>query len=134
MDETVSPAVVAMLEQGQLSELDEATLPAFIAGKNLTVLLFTGGPKRVREAHDVAVALREVLRDYPGLVRAAVLPPEREGDFHEQFRVLTPPSLVFIASGETLEVLPGVRDWADYTRAFQRYLGAPQRAQREVTA
>ncbi len=127
MDETVSPAITAMLEQGQLSELDETALPTFIDDEGLAVLLFTGGPKRVREAHDVAVALREVLRDYPGVVRAAVLPPEVEKDHQEQFRVITPPSLVFISATKTLEVLQGVRDWADYTRAFQRYLGAPQR-------
>ena len=33
---------------------------------------------------------------------------------------------MYLSAGKTLEVLPGVRDWADYTRAFQRYLGAPQ--------
>lgn len=126
MDETVSPAIVAMLEQGQLSELDDNSLPPFTEYTGLSVLLFTGGPKRVREAHDVAVALREVLRDYPGLVRAAVLQTELERDYQEQFRIITPPSLVFISAGKILEVLPGVRDWAEYTRAFSRYLGAPR--------
>ena len=123
----MSPAITAMLEQGQLSELDAAALPTFVDDRGLAVLLFTGGPKRVREAHDVAVALREVLRDYPEVVRAAIMQPELEKDYQQQFRVITPPSLVFISGGKTLEVLPGVRDWADYTRAFQRYLGAPQR-------
>jgi hypothetical protein len=35
------------------------------------------------------------------------------------------PSLALVHEGVTLEVIPGVRDWADYARALQRYLGNP---------
>ncbi len=131
MDESRSPAISAMLEQGQLTELDDSSLDSFIEGEGLSVLLFTGGPRRVREAHDVAVALREVLRGYPGIVQAGIFEPDQESAYHDRFRILTPPSLVFIAAGKTLEVLPGVRDWIDYERTFGRYLGTPQQ---EATA
>lgn len=131
MDETISPAVTDMLQRGQLQELDTGSLESFLETDGLAVLFFTGGPRRVRESHDVAVALRECLKDYPGMVRAGVLREKDEAQQQERFRVITPPSLVFLAGGQTLEVMPGVRDWGDYEVAFQRYLGTPQR---EVSA
>ena len=90
MDESVSPALTDMLENGVLVSLDSGALEEFSRSEGLKLLFFTGGPRRVRESHDVAVALREILKSWPGAVNA------------------------------------GVRDWADYEAAFQRYLGAPQ--------
>ena len=116
-----------MLEEGMLSRVNENSLEHFLQRAGLAVLFFTGGPKRFRESHDVAVALREIIKDYPGQVRSAILEDDLESRLTERFRVITSPSLVFVAGGDTLEVVPGVRDWADYSRAFHRYLGAPQR-------
>jgi hypothetical protein len=127
MRETDSPAIADMLDSGLMVRLNEDSLESFLGQDRLTVLFFTGGPKRRRESHDVAVALREVLKDYPGMVEAAMLEDSLEKSQQERFRVLTPPSLVFAAGGRTLEVVPGVRDWADYERAFHRYLGEPAR-------
>ena len=126
MDDGPSPAIADMLDRGLLLELDENSLEDFLNEEGLAVLFFTGGPRRFREAHDVAVALREIVREYAGKVRAAILDGTLENTQQERFRVITPPSLVFVAGGKTLEVVPGVRDWADYEIAFQRYLGAPQ--------
>lgn len=125
MDDGPSPAIADMLERGMLQTLSESALEEFVSRDGLAVLFFTGGPKRFREAHDVAVALREIVREYAGNVRAAILEEGLESAQQERFRVITPPSLVFVAGGKTLEVVPGVRDWADYEIAFQRYLGAP---------
>ena len=45
--------------------------------------------------------------------------------------------LFSLVIGHGTSVLPGVRDWADYSAAFQRYLGRPRRhagaTQREYT-
>lgn len=126
MDETVSPALTDMVENGVLACLDAAALEEFTLSEGLKVLFFTGGPRRVRESHDVAVALREILKGRPGQVRAAILDQDIESEHQARFRVITPPSLVFLVGGITLEVVAGVRDWADYEAAFQRYLGAPE--------
>ncbi|MEM0953713.1 MAG: hypothetical protein AAGI24_06205 [Pseudomonadota bacterium] len=127
MDETISPAVTDMLNRGILSTVTETNLDALLDSKTLVVLFFTGGPKRVRESHDIAVALREVLKDYMGMVDTAVFDVEQETQHYARFRVITAPCLVFISGGKTLEVIPGVRDWSDYVQAFQRYLGRPLR-------
>ena len=122
---STSDAVTDMLARGLVRPLDASTADEFLAGDGLQVLFFTGGKSHMRDAHDVAVALRELLRDYRGMVAAAMV--SGDGDaLLARFRVSVLPSLVLVLGGETLEILPRVRDWADYAGAFRRYLGAPR--------
>ncbi len=118
-------AINSMLEQGQLQPVDAASVDAFLRGDELKVLFFAGDQRRRGDAHDVAVALREILKDYGGQVAAALVEQSAENALQPRFRVLVSPSLVLAYRGETLEVIPRVRDWSDYARAFQRYLGSP---------
>ena len=71
----------------------------------------------------MAVALREVLKDYQGKINAGLVVQADEAELQPRFRVLALPSLVLVLGGETLEVIPRVRDWSDYVRAFRAYLG-----------
>ena len=124
MDSTVIDEMVA---GGAIDALDADGLDDFLAARGLRTLLFCGAHTHSRETHDVAVALRELLKDYAGDLQAAVVAAGDDPALHGRFRVLVTPSLVLVLGGEILEVLPGVRDWADYSAAFQRYLGAPRR-------
>jgi hypothetical protein len=126
------PAIDDMINHGQLVEADAGSLPACLDAPGMTVLFFAGGAKRRRESHDVAVALREVLKAYGSLVHGVLLRDDGAGALKERFRVVVEPSLVFVLGGETLEVVPGVRDWADYAGAFRRYLGEPGRQTSET--
>lgn len=119
IDEMVAGGVIDVVDGGQLDD--------FLAAPGLRVLLFCGAHAHSRETHDVAVALRELLKDYAGDIRAGVVATGDDPALHGRFRVLVTPSLVLVLGGEILEVLPGVRDWADYTATFQRYLGVPRR-------
>ena len=118
-------AVDQMLESGALCRVGAEDLDEFLAGDQLAVLFFAGGKSQRGDAHDVAVALREILRDYPGGIRAGLVEPSEETDLQPRFRVLVAPSLALVHGGSTLEVIPRVRDWSDYAGAFQRYLGPP---------
>lgn len=120
-----SLAIADMLESGLLQRVDAAGLEAFLAGDELRVLFFTGGASQRTDSHDVAVALREILKDYRGSVVAGVVDPADEAALQPRFRVLVAPSLALVHAGATLEVIPRVRDWRDYTAAFRRYLGSP---------
>jgi len=120
-----SVAISDMLQQGLLQEVNAGNIDSFLAGQGLHVLFFAGSNSQKSDAHDVAVALREVLKEYRGEVAAALVTRD-EAELQPRFRVLVLPSLVFVVGGEILEILPRVRDWADYVQAFQRYLGAPQ--------
>ena len=121
-----SVAIADMLESGLLQRVGAGGLEAFLAGDGLRVLFFAGGAARRPDAHDVAVALREILREYGGSIRAALVEEADEAALQPRFRVLVTPSLVLLLAGATLEVIPRVRDWSDYTAAFRRYLGSPR--------
>ena len=121
-------AVDDMLDKQQLERVDPGNIETFLAGDELGVLFFAGGKKQRSDAHDVAVALREILKDYPGSVRAGLVEEQDEAALQPRFRVMVAPSLALVHGGNTLEVIPRVRDWSDYTRAFQRYLGNPQQS------
>ncbi len=112
---------------GLVETLEPRGFDDFLTGTGLRVLFFTGGEKRRRESHDVAIALRELLKDYRGQPLAGAIIESAAEEQKGRFRIVVEPSLAIALNGEPLEVLPGVRDWADYAAAFARYLGAPER-------
>jgi len=118
-----SIAITDMLERGALQRVDAGSVDAFLTCEGLQVLFFAGSRSQRGDAHDVAVALREVLKDYAGQISAALVAAPDEAQLQPRFRVLALPSLVLLLEGETLEVIPRVKDWSDYVRAFRRYLG-----------
>jgi hypothetical protein len=120
-------AVDQMLDSGMLRRVGADSIDEVLQDERLLVLLFAGGKSQRGDAHDVAVALREILRDYPGLVTAGLVEEPDAAALQPRFRILVSPSLALVRGGMTLEVIPRVRDWADYSRVFQRYLGAPSR-------
>jgi len=118
-----SIAITDMLERAVLQTVDAASVDSFLAGPGLRVLFFAGPGNQHGDSHDVAVALREVLKEYREGVSAALVEAADEAQLQSRCRVLTLPSLALCVGGETLEVIPGVRDWGDYVRAFRSYLG-----------
>ena len=120
-------AVNDMLANGLLQRVSRDNVEQFLESDELGVLFFAGGKSQRADAHDVAVALREILKDYPGSVRAGLVDEQDEAELQPRFRILVSPSLALVHGGATLEVIPRVRDWGDYARAFQRYLGNPRR-------
>ena len=122
-----SVAVDQMLADGTLDALAGAELEAFVEAPGLGVLLAGDFDNPHGEGHDVAVALRELLREHGGAVRAGLVAEAKDRAVQRSLRVSVLPSLVFVAGGQVLEVVPRVRDWAEYTQAFRRYLGAPVR-------
>ena len=118
-----SIAIADMLERGVLQTVDSTNVDSFLAGPGLRVVFFAGPGNQHGDSHDVAVALREVLKEYKTGLCAALVEAAHEAQLQPRFRVLTLPSLALCVGGETLEVIPGVRDWGDYSRAFRRYLG-----------
>lgn len=113
----------ALVEEGVLQDVNADSVSDFLAGEGLRVLFFSGPNAVRREAHDVAVALRELLKQYQEAVIAGHVDDEATALLQERFRVTATPCLVFVVNGEVIEVMPRVRDWAEYAAAFARYLG-----------
>lgn len=127
-----SPAIAEMTSNGLLQIAGPDGIDEFLAMPGLCLLFFAGGRQHSRETHDVAVALREMLKGYPGQLHAALI--DGDDQLRERFRVINAPSLVFIVGGKVCEVLPGVRDWNDYSAAFTRYLGPQSANSKEAQA
>jgi hydrogenase-1 operon protein HyaE len=89
-------------------------------------LLFAGVNNDRIEGHDVAVALREMLRLYPQSLSVGVVETADEMRIKDRFGVIVLPTLVILNRGEVLERMPRVRNWSDYAELFTRYLGKPR--------
>lgn len=89
-------------------------------------LLFAGVNNDRIEGHDVAVALREMLRLYPQCLSVGVVETTDEMRIKDRFGVIVLPTLVILNRGEVLERMPRVRNWSDYAELFTRYLGKPR--------
>ena len=59
----------------------------------LQVLFFAGPGNQHGDSHDVAVALREVLKEYPTGINAALVERADEAELQPRFRVLVLPSM-----------------------------------------
>lgn len=118
--------IEALLEAPGAIRVDPANIDAVLAGDGVLALLFAGVNVDRPGGYDVAVALREMLRLYPGSLRVGVVDDKAEMKLKGRFRVIVLPSLVLLHRGEVLEVVPRVRDWSDYADAFARYLGRPR--------
>ena len=102
-----SPAIADMLATGMLATVDPDSIDGFVSAPGLKLLFFAGGKTHSRETHDVAVALREKLREYPGQLSAALV--ENGNSLQQRFRVLTAPSLVFMWADRYRRWCPGFR-------------------------
>lgn len=123
-------AIDQIIRSGAAACVDEARIDAWAAEtEGLSALLFTGRAKRRPEGHDVAVALRELARQYAGALRVGVVDDAAEDALMRRFGVVVLPSVVFFAGAAPIEKMPRIRDWGDYAAAARRYLGPPpQRA------
>lgn len=118
---------VDSLRDGDLAEaLTRDNIDAWLDGASgLSVVLFAGVSKGRAEGHDAAVALRECKRTYGDAFQLGVATDADEAKLMNRFRAVVLPSVVFIVGGDVAQVMPRLRDWAEYDEAFRSYLGAP---------
>lgn len=119
-------AIDQVVRSGAATLITDDTADAWIAeGAVLSAVLFAGRGKRRPEGHDVAVALRELGRQYGGALRIAVVDDAAEDALMRRHGVVVLPSVVFFAGGAPIEKMSRVRDWSEYADAARRYLGPP---------
>ena len=119
----------AVLVQNMLREhgypiVDNDSVQAFLAERDVVVLFFTELMKPVPETADVAVILPELERAFDGRFEVAVVAWEAQRDLQLRYRFMKYPSLVFLRRGEYLGVISGVLDWSDYLAEIERLLVA----------
>lgn len=112
-----------MLSDPSVVQVDQGNLPSFLnSGSPLSAVLFTGDKNRKREAHDVAVVIRELRQFYGDNLQVGIVTQESERALMPVFGILRLPSLVFLRDGGVLDVVPAIQDWSVYAEKARGYL------------
>ncbi len=102
--------------------VSQANLAQFLAAPGAAVIVFTGDSLRRTESTDVAVVLRELLRNRTDEVRLGIVDRRDEGALMQKLGVVVFPALVLVRDGEIVEIVARMRDWPVYAQAFDRLL------------
>jgi hydrogenase-1 operon protein HyaE len=119
-----APAVAELLADPRTTTVEINALEAFVDGPGVRLAVLTGTPGRRPASHDLAVVVREFLRDPRRDLRVAVVEGDCNAAAKERWGVRIEPSLLIARDGVVLEVIAGIRDWAVYAervgRLFER--------------
>jgi hydrogenase-1 operon protein HyaE len=105
--------------------LDATGLDAFCEAPGDAVLFCGGDPAAYPETLDLAVVLPELMRAFPGRLRAGVAASELEPALQARYGFSRWPSLVFLRDGDYLGTLSGILDWAVYLERIEDLLAGP---------
>lgn len=108
-----TPLIEALPTRHGFAVVDEASLDAFLAANEQSLLFFPGDGERLVESSDVAVILPEILKIYRSLT-PAIVAKTSERALQRRFRFNAFPSVVFMRRDGYLGVLSRVLDWSDY--------------------
>jgi len=101
-----------------------AALDDFLDAPGHALLVFTEDPIRFKETLDLAVIAPEILRAFPGRLRAAVLFPEVARAVHARFGFRRWPALVVLRDGHYVGTIDGLRNWDEYLEEVAALLAA----------
>ncbi len=118
----MSTAMVRLLRDTQAELLGAQTVDGFVAGPGQRLLIFTGDPKLRPESQDVAVIVRELTRERPGLTLGVVRQAD-EAALQKRFNVEAVPAVLFIRNGRVVSTVARVQDWQVYARTAALVFG-----------
>lgn len=120
----MSQALIDMLlRDTDCARVDGRSLDQFLAAPGAAVLFVAGFNAKRSETGDVAVVLRELLLDFPGRLRGALVAAETEPTVQTRFKAPVVPCLIVLRDGEAVAKLSGIKDWDDYVRAVKDAVG-----------
>ena len=105
-----------------------ATLADFLARRPHALLFFTGDLSTVPEARDVAIVVRELMRQHAGRLALGLVDRRDESAVMARTGVVVRPAVAFVAHGQTVEVVARMRDWSAYAQATERLFGGGAQA------
>jgi hydrogenase-1 operon protein HyaE len=117
-----SPLLASLIARHGYQQVDENSLDAVADEHPLAMLLLAGDWWRLAESDDLAVVVPELDKALGGHVKVLVAARAAERAFQRRFHFASFPALVFMAAGDYLGALEGIRDWADYLREIPEIL------------
>jgi hydrogenase-1 operon protein HyaE len=117
--------LIEQLAQHPASEVvRRTTLADFLARRPRALLFFTGDLTQLREGRDVAIVVRELLRQYDGRLALGLVDRRDETAVMAKTGVVVLPAVAFVADGRTVDVVARMRDWGAYAQAAERLFAA----------
>ena len=122
---TTPDSLIEQLAAHPASEVvRKATLQDFLARNARAMLFFTGDLSQNTEGRDVAIVVRELLRQHSGRLALGLVDRRDETAVMARTGVVVLPAVAFVADGRTIDVVARMRDWSAYAQAVDRLLGA----------
>lgn len=120
------PLLARLVEDAIVTPLAPGGVEAFVsrADPGLRVLFLAGDPDKKPETADVAVVLRELVKQYPGAFEVGLVPQDAEADAMKLTGTFALPSLVFCAGGRPVETIAKIQDWSIYAEALPRLIAS----------
>lgn len=123
---SLHPLVARLVAQCGYPLLDgEILLEAFCDAPGEAVIFCGGDPVQYPECLDVAVVLPELMRAFPGRLRAAVASRAQEPAMQALYGFTRWPSLVFLRDGAYVGAISGIQDWSVYLARIKDLLATP---------
>ena len=107
-----------------VDEVGLADLNALIASGEPLVVFFAGDPDKRAETADVAVVLRELVRQHANRLRAVLIAPEDEPAAMKALGVFVLPALALYRDGGRVDLIPKIQDWGVYVDRIGALVGA----------
>jgi hydrogenase-1 operon protein HyaE len=101
-----------------------ASLQEFLGRHPRALLFFTGDLAQNPEGRDVAIVVRELLRQYSGRLALGLVDRRDETVVMAKSGVVVLPAVAFVADGRTVDVVARMRDWGAYAQAAEHLFGA----------
>ena len=118
-------ALIEQLATHPASEVvRRSTLPDFMTRHPRALLFFTGDLAQNPEGRDVAIVVRELLRQYAGRLALGLVDRRDETAVMAKTGVVVLPAVAFVADGHTVDVVARMRDWGAYAQAADRLFPA----------
>ena len=117
-----SPLLERIITERGYRKVGLEDVEALAGGASLVMLFLAGDHWRLGESNDVAVVLPELDTALDGLVTPLIAKREDARALQRRFHFSAYPALVFLAGGEYLGVIEGIRDWVDYMREIPEIL------------
>lgn len=124
-EDAFAPLFARLVAREGIVRIDDDDAFRTFAARGDTVTLLTDVPLRCPEAWDLAVVFPELLRCFPGRLRAAFADPAVSVGIVARCAITRLPALLFQRDGGYVGVLEGMRDWQGFAAAFGRMLEQP---------
>jgi hydrogenase-1 operon protein HyaE len=107
------------------TELTAESFDEWIGAPGNALVVFVEEPAKIKESLDLAVIAPELVRAFPGALRAAALMPSAARALAVRYGLRRWPALVVLRDGGYVGAIEGLRSWDEYLGEFGRLLAAP---------